>query len=346
MPHLLIAGATGAGKSVFLNSLIACLLFHQNPDQLRLLMVDPKMVELTPFNGVPHLLAPVVTDVEKVPNTLKWALREMKDRYTKFTEAGVRNLAAYNAAQPDASGCLPYIVIIIDELADLMMVAPEEVEDHICRLAQLARATGIHLVLATQRPSVDVITGLIKANFPSRIAFAVSSQVDSRTIMDVAGAEKLIGRGDMLFMAADASKPQRVQGPALSEKEIENLVTFWKYNAPAAPAQIPLEVLEAPKEDPDESAAEEKVIEEATRVVREYNRASISLLQRRLSIGYSRAARLLDQLEERGVVGPSHDGRSRLVILSPNDIVMPGAEPAAVGSAAGQSATDDDEPPF
>jgi S-DNA-T family DNA segregation ATPase FtsK/SpoIIIE len=345
MPHLLIAGATGSGKSVCLNSLIACLLFHNTPDRLRLLMIDPKMVELTPFNGVPHLLSPVVTDVEKVPNTLKWALREMKDRYTKFTEAGVRNLLRYNEAQADESRRLPYIVIIIDELADLMMVAPEEVEDHICRLAQLARATGIHLVIATQRPSVDVITGLIKANFPSRIAFAVSSQVDSRTILDVAGAEKLMGRGDMLYMAVDASKPQRVQMAFLSDREIESLVKFWTYNAPAAPSQIPLEILDAPKGDPEEALAEEKMIEEATRVVREYNRASVSLLQRRLSIGYSRAARLLDQLEERGVVGPSHDGRSRIVILAP-------AAVAASGSAAerdpdgGDPVADDDEPPF
>ena len=344
MPHLLIAGATGSGKSVCLNSLIACLLFHNSPDTLRLLMIDPKMVELTPFNGVPHLLAPVVTDVEKVPNTLKWALREMKDRYTKFTAAGVRNVLRYNEIQAHEGDRLPYIVIIIDELADLMMVAPEEVEDHICRLAQLARATGIHLVIATQRPSVDVITGLIKANFPSRIAFAVSSQVDSRTIMDVAGAEKLMGRGDMLYMASDGTKPLRVQGAHLSEKEIETLVAFWKYNAPAAPSQIPAEELDTPQADPDESAAEEKMIEDATKVVREYNRASVSLLQRRLSIGYSRAARLLDQLEERGVVGPSHDGRSRMVILSPTEVQSRGV--ALTAGAPPAPADEDDEPPF
>lgn len=341
MPHLLIAGATGSGKSVCLNSVIACLLFHNSPDRLRLLMVDPKMVELTPFDGVPHLLAPVVTDVEKVPNTLKWAIREMKDRYTKFTAAGVRNVLRYNEIQTDEAQRLPYIVIIIDELADLMMVAPEEVEGYICRLAQLARATGIHLVIATQRPSVDVITGLIKANFPSRIAFAVSSQVDSRTIMDMAGAEKLMGRGDMLYMAPDASKPLRVQGAFLSDKEIETLVNFWKYNAPAAPSQISADDLDAAKVDPEESAAEEKIVEEATRVVREYNRASVSLLQRRLSIGYSRAARLLDLLEERGVVGPSHDGRSRIVILMPTDVDGSGGR---IGSA--DDGMDDDEPPF
>ena len=344
MPHLLIAGATGSGKSVCLNSLIACLLFQNSPDTLRLLMIDPKMVELTPFNGVPHLLAPVVTDVEKVPNTLKWALREMKDRYTKFTAAGVRNVLRYNEIQAHEGDRLPYIVIIIDELADLMMVAPEEVEDHICRLAQLARATGIHLVIATQRPSVDVITGLIKANFPSRIAFAVSSQVDSRTIMDVAGAEKLMGRGDMLYMASDGTKPLRVQGAHLSEKEIEVLVAFWKNNAPAAPSQIPAEELDTPQADPDESAAEEKMIEDAAKVVREYNRASVSLLQRRLSIGYSRAARLLDQLEERGVVGPSHDGRSRMVILSPTEGQSRGV--ALTAGAPPAPADEDDEPPF
>jgi DNA segregation ATPase FtsK/SpoIIIE, S-DNA-T family len=314
MPHLLIAGATGSGKSVCLNSLIAGLLFHNSPERLRLLMIDPKMVELTTFNGVPHLLAPVVTEMDKVSGTLKWMLREMHRRYKLFGEAGARNIARYNELQVDETARLPYIVFIIDELADLMMVAAAEVEDSISRLAALARATGIHLVLATQRPSVDVITGVIKANFPARIAFAVSSQVDSRTIIDQAGAEKLLGRGDMLYLPSDGSKVLRVQGTYLSDAEIEAIVEFWTYNAPHAPEQIPPAELDAPKSDGGESENEDKLLAEAGKVVREYRRASVSLLQRRLSIGYSRAARLLDQLEEHGVVGPSEDGRSRVVL--------------------------------
>jgi len=322
MPHLLIAGATGSGKSVCLNSLIACLLFHNSPDRLRLLMIDPKMVELTTFNGVPHLLHPVVTEMDKVGGTLKWALKEMHRRYKLFGEAGARNIARYNELQLEKLGGhapvndkekpLPYIVFIIDELADLMMVSPAEVEDSISRLAALARATGIHLVLATQRPSVDVITGVIKANFPARIAFAVSSQVDSRTILDQGGAEKLLGRGDMLYMPSDGSKAMRVQGTYLSDQEIERLVAFWSRNAPHTPEQILSSELDAPKEEAEGS--DDKLFAEATKVVREYRRASVSLLQRRLAIGYSRAARVLDQLEERGVVGPSEDGRSRVVL--------------------------------
>ncbi len=324
MPHLLIAGATGSGKSVCLNSLIAGLLFHNSPDQLRLLMIDPKMVELTTFNGVPHLLHPVVTEMDKVGGTLKWALKEMHRRYKLFGEAGARNLARYNEMQlekldghapiSDNQKPLPYIVFIIDELADLMMVSPAEVEDSISRLAALARATGIHLVLATQRPSVDVITGVIKANFPARIAFAVSSQVDSRTIIDQGGAEKLLGRGDMLYLASDGSKAMRVQGTYLSDREIERLVEFWSHNAQHTPEQIASSELEAPKSEDGEGENNDKLFAEATKAVREYRRASVSLLQRRLSIGYSRAARLLDQLEDRGVVGPSEDGRSRVVI--------------------------------
>jgi S-DNA-T family DNA segregation ATPase FtsK/SpoIIIE len=314
MPHLLIAGATGSGKSVCLNSLIAGLLFHNSPERLRLLMIDPKMVELTTFNGVPHLLAPVITEMDKVSGTLKWMLREMHRRYKLFGEAGARNIARYNELQADETARLPYIVFIIDELADLMMVAAAEVEDSISRLAALARATGIHLVLATQRPSVDVITGVIKANFPARIAFAVSSQVDSRTIIDQAGAEKLLGRGDMLYLPSDGSKALRVQGTYLHENEIEALVEFWTHNAPHTPEQIPPAELDAPKSDGGESENEDKLLAEAGKVVREYRRASVSLLQRRLSIGYSRAARLLDQLEEHGVVGPSEDGRSRVVL--------------------------------
>ncbi len=324
MPHLLIAGATGSGKSVCLNSLIACLLFHNSPERLRLLMIDPKMVELTTFNGVPHLLHPVVTEMDKVSGTLKWVIKEMHRRYKLFGEAGARNIARYNemlyerlqAGEPqtEKNKPLPYIVFIIDELADLMMVSPAEVEDNISRLAALARATGIHLVLATQRPSVDVITGVIKANFPARIAFAVSSQVDSRTILDHAGAEKLMGRGDMLYLPSDGTKVIRIQGAFLSERENEALVKYWQTNAPSTPEQIKTADLETPKSESGEGENEDKLLSEATKVVREYRRASVSLLQRRLSIGYSRAARLLDQLEERGVVGAAEDGRSRIVL--------------------------------
>ncbi len=337
MPHLLIAGATGSGKSVCLNSLISCLLFHNSPDRLRLLMVDPKMVELSVFNDVPHLLAPVVTDVTKVTGTLKWALKEMHRRYKLFAKIGARNLARFNELQTDPKDVLPFIVLIIDELADLMMVSPEDVEDGICRLAQLARATGMHLVLATQRPSVDVITGLIKANFPARIAFAVSSQVDSRTILDQAGAEKLLGRGDMLYQPSDEGKPVRVQGTYLSDREIESLVRFWKTNSPRVVDHIPAIELEPPPKE-EEPEADDKLLNDAITVLREYRRASVSLLQRRLSIGYTRAARLLDVLEDRGVVGPSEDGRSRVVL----DV---GGADLDGGDASGDS-EDDESPPL
>ena len=318
MPHLLIAGSTGSGKSVCLNSLISCLLFHNSPERLRLLMVDPKMVELAQFNGVPHLLTPVITDTSKVTAALKWALAEMHRRYKLFAARGARNLASYNELQYDPAKRLPFIVIIIDELADLMMVSPEDVESGICRLAQLARATGMHLVLATQRPSVDVITGLIKANFPARIAFAVSSNVDSRTILDQVGAEKLLGRGDMLYQPADEGKPIRVQGAYLSDREIESLVDFWKNKPAREMERIPAADLDAPAKE-EESEGDDKLMNEALGVLREYKRASVSLLQRRLSIGYTRAARLLDTLEERGIVGPSEDGRSRVVLESADD---------------------------
>ncbi len=321
MPHLLIAGATGSGKSVCLNSLIAGLLFHNSPDRLRLLMIDPKMVELTTFNGVPHLLHPVVTEMDKVGGTLKWALKEMHRRYKLFGEAGARNLARYNEMQlekldghapiSDNQKPLPYIVFIIDELADLMMVSPAEVEDSISRITKQGHTTGIHIVVA-MRPSAAV--NVVKDKFPARIAFAVSSQVDSRTILDQAGAEKLLGRGDMLYLASDGSKAMRVQGTYLSDREIERLVAFWSHNAQHTPEQIASSELEAPKSEDGEGENNDKLFAEATKAVREYRRASVSLLQRRLSIGYSRAARLLDQLEERGVVGPSEDGRSCVVI--------------------------------
>jgi S-DNA-T family DNA segregation ATPase FtsK/SpoIIIE len=318
MPHLLIAGATGSGKSVCVNVLVSCLLYRNSPEDVRLMMVDPKMVELTVYNGVPHLLSPVVTQMDKVVGVLQWALREMERRYQLFADTTVRNVQRYNEKMGTAGRQkLPYIVLIIDELADLMMVAPEDVEDAVCRLAQLARAAGIHLVIATQRPVVDVVTGLIKANFPARIAFAMTSQVDSRTILDMAGAEKLLGRGDMLYLPGDAPKPVRLQGAHVSDQEIERLVEFWQ----RAPLQAAIDRIAAEEFVEAEKAASEvkdDLLEEAIRTVREFQHASVSLLQRRLRIGYARAARLMDQLEERGIVGPA-DGSKQRPVLPPTE---------------------------
>lgn len=310
MPHLLVAGATGSGKSVLINVLILSLLFRASPQQVRLLLVDPKVVELSGYNGIPHLLHPVVTDPKKASQALRWAVREMERRYQLFAETGVRDITRYNQTATDR---LPYIVVIIDELADLMMVAPVEVEEAIARLAQMARAAGIHLVVATQRPSVDVITGTIKANIPSRIAFAVSSQVDSRTILDQAGAEKLMGRGDMLFSPVGAPKPLRVQGAYVEEAEIERVVRALKAQAAPPPeATVSFDGGEdtgvAPETDP--------LFEEAARIVMETRQASASLLQRRLRVGYTRAARLVDSMAERGWVGPADGARPRDVYLS------------------------------
>ena len=331
MPHLLIAGATGSGKSVMINTIIASILTQATPDDVRLLMVDPKMVELNMYNGIPHLLSPVVVEVDKVVSLLKNGISEMERRYRLFSQLGVRNLDGYRKmrleriAQGDLSlNNLPSIVIIIDELADLMMAAPEEVEGMICRLAQLARATGIHLVVATQRPSVDVITGLIKANIPTRISFMVSSAVDSRTIIDMGGAERLLGRGDMLYLPADAGRPERIQGAFLSDDEAQKLADYWRQqiieHAQAlgeAPAEVELQQepgWELRAASPDEFELEDDLLEKAEEVVREYGRASISLLQRRLRVGYSRAARLIDLLEESGVIGHSEtSGRAREV---------------------------------
>ncbi len=318
MPHLLIAGATGSGKSVCVNAIITSLLLNNGPDRLRLLMMDPKMVELVGYNGIPHLLAPVVTDLKQVVGALLWMTLQMDERYRRFYAAGVRNLEAYNrkvARRTGEDGPLPYIVLVIDELADLMMTAPEEVERHICRLAQMARATGIHLVIATQRPSVDVITGLIKANFPARIAFAVASGIDSRVILDQPGAEKLLGRGDMLFMAPESSKLQRIQGCFVSDREIRAVVDFWRQTdlekPPAAKSLMPWAGLL------DEMDEKDDLIEQALRELQGVSRTSASMLQRRLRIGYPRAARLIEQLEEMGVVGPDEGpGRSRRVLLS------------------------------
>lgn len=314
MPHLLIAGATGSGKSACVNALVSSLLFQNTPDQMRLMMVDPKMVELAVYNGVPHLLSPVVTDKEKVVGVLQWALREMERRYELFAETTSRNITGFNdKAENLGLKRLPYIVLVIDELADLMMVAPEDVEDAICRIAQLARAAGIHLVIATQRPSVDVVTGLIKANFPARIAFAMTSQVDSRTILDTVGAEKLLGRGDMLYQAPDAPKPVRLQGAFVSDQEIERLVDFWQ-RSPLQEAVQRVAEQEFVAAAKAASSEVDEMLTEAMRVVREYQHASVSLLQRRLKIGYARAARVMDQLEAQGVVGPADGSRQRAVL--------------------------------
>ena len=321
LPHLLIAGATGSGKSVCINALIACLLCRNTPEDLRLLMIDPKRVELSAYNGIPHLLAPVVVDAERVVSVLRWLTHEMDRRYKVFAKVGARNIQSYNAmATARAERHMPYIVVFIDELADLMMVSADEVERAICRLAQLARATGIHLVIATQRPSVDVVTGLIKANFPARLSFAVSSQVDARVILDVPGAEKLLGRGDALYMAPDSPLLARIQGCYVSDEELARLVAFWRGQvarqaAMLHPAQRPTEgqtnaqVVQQPlwpeAEPRDEEEERDPLLQEAIALVARERRASASFLQQRLRIGYTRASRLLDLLEERGIVGPA-----------------------------------------
>ncbi|MBI4498154.1 MAG: DUF87 domain-containing protein [Chloroflexi bacterium] len=305
MPHLLIAGATGSGKSVCLNSIVASLLMYTTPNEVRMLMIDPKRVEMVPYNDIPHLLAPVIVDAEKVVGTLYFVIKEMETRYKAFAAAGVRNIDGYNKS-PKVSEPLPYWVVIIDELADLMMVAPYEVEKSLCRLAQLARATGIHLVVATQRPSVDVVTGLIKANFPTRIAFAVTSQVDSRTILDVTGAEKLLGRGDMLYLPTDAAKPRRIQGTYVSDQEVERLVAFWSQERwqHLRPPQFTeaIEEMEQHVGDGSKAAGPDPLLEKARALYEEQGKISASMLQRKLRIGYVRAARLVEQLKDEGVV--------------------------------------------
>ncbi len=320
MPHLLVAGATGAGKSVCINTLIANILFKATPDEVKLLMIDPKMVELTTFNGIPHLISPVVTDARKAAGTLRWAVKEMERRYELFATSGVRDIGRYNNAcrgqTGDQSRPLPNIVIIIDELADLMMVAPADVEDSICRLAQMARAAGLHLVIATQRPSVDVITGLIKANIPSRISFAVSSLVDSRTILDTGGAEKLLGRGDMLFLPVGAPKPVRVQGAFLSDREVDSLVAFLKEQAQPVYDE---QVLKAPPAEANSGTCDDdcdELLPQAAKIFIESGTASISLLQRRLHIGYARAARLVDIMERRGIVGGFEGSKPRNIKMT------------------------------
>ncbi|KKR31084.1 MAG: Cell division FtsK/SpoIIIE [Candidatus Gottesmanbacteria bacterium GW2011_GWA2_41_12] len=321
MPHVLIAGTTGSGKSVLINSWISSLLYRTTPSEVRLILVDPKRVELIGYNGIPHLLTPVIVEPDKILSALKWATNEMDRRYKMFAEAGVRNIDSFN----EQSGFqqVPFIVIFIDELADLMAYAPVEVEDSICRLAQMARATGIHLVVATQRPSVDVITGLIKANIPTRIAFNVSSMIDSRVIMDMPGAEKLLGKGDMLYIPPDQAKPTRIQGTFVSEGEVTKLVTFLKSkNIPVEYTEevtsIPVTLKKSSTAGGQGTASEDghdALFENAVRTVCQHDRASASLLQRRLSIGYARAARLIDQLEEEGIIGPGEGSKPRDVLV-------------------------------
>jgi S-DNA-T family DNA segregation ATPase FtsK/SpoIIIE len=366
MPHLLIAGTTGSGKSVCVNSIIASLIVRNTPDQVKFIMVDPKRVELTGYNGIPHLVAPVVVELERIVGVLKWVTREMDERYKKFSNAGARNIEDYNIHREMATDPMPYIVVIIDELADLMMLAPDETERVVTRIAALARATGIHLVIATQRPSVDVVTGLIKANFPARIAFAVAGGVDSRVILDQPGAEKLLGKGDMLYMSPDSPAPLRLQGVFVSDMEINNINRYWRSQAPEDAAQKPITSLVMDSSPVEESRSvmprgerfsmtpppstqtqnsgkqqafwdanapvehssgygmsdrendddhEDELYEEAVELVRRLNKASVSLLQRRLRIGYTRAARLIDVMEAEGVVGPPTEGSKPRVVL-------------------------------
>ena len=317
MPHLLIAGSTGSGKSVCVNTLISSILYKAKPDEVKLLLIDPKVVELANYNGIPHLLIPVVTDPKKAANALNWAVVEMNKRYKLFAEAGVKDISSYNEKAEEK---LPKIVIIIDELADLMMASANDVEDYICRLAQMARAAGMHLIVATQRPSVDVITGVIKANIPSRIAFAVSSQTDSRTILDMGGAEKLLGKGDMLFYPLGASKPVRLQGAFISENESQNIIDFVK-------SQVKEEIKyeenimdTISKVSMEKSNDEDDLLSEAIEFIVESGQASASMLQRKFKIGFNRAARLIDSMEERGIVGPNEGSKPRKVLMSKQDL--------------------------
>jgi len=317
MPHLLIAGTTGSGKSVCVNSILTSMLLHNTPDDLRLVLVDPKRVELTGYNGIPHLLSPVVVETERVVGALQWMTREMDKRYHAFSQTGARNIADYNERMDRQGGKkFPFLVIVIDELADLMMIAPDETERTITRLAQLARATGIHMILATQRPSTDVVTGLIKANFPARIAFAVASGTDSRVILDQSGAERLLGRGDMLYQAPDAPSAARLQGVFISDIETDRLVEFWKmqtvgyinpqadsgYQGESLPNGVPLKQVEMFEDEMNQAKKIDPLYDEAIDLVRRQGRASVSMLQRKLRIGYTRASRLIDVMEDEGIV--------------------------------------------
>jgi len=329
MPHLLIAGTTGSGKSVCINAILCCLLMTRTPDQLRFVLVDPKRVELTGYNGIPHLLTPVIVETEKVVGTLKWMSREMDSRYKKFSEVGARNIDDFNSRQPNK---LPYIVVVIDELADLMMMAPEETERNLNRLAQLARATGIHVIIATQRPSTDVITGMIKANFPARISFKVVSNTDSRVILDRPGAERLIGLGDMLFQAPDAPAPKRLQGVFVANIEIQKLVNFWKRQAQSLlpesqnrsdePTQLAMPtatLTQTPLFDEVPDPEEDPLLKKAIEIIRKEERASISMLQRKLRVGYTRAARMVDRLEELEIIGKPGSGSGVRPVLDFGD---------------------------
>jgi S-DNA-T family DNA segregation ATPase FtsK/SpoIIIE len=316
MPHLLIAGATGSGKTVCLNSLITGILFKASPEEVKFLMIDPKMVELVIYNDIPHLILPVITDIKKAVNSLKWLIKEMDRRYHLFAEAKARNIDIYNI---EAEEKLPYIVVVVDELADLMLIARNEIENSIIRLTALSRAAGIHLILATQRPSVNVITGIIKANLPCRIAFQVSSKFDSQTILDSKGAEKLLGRGDLLFIPPGRSHPIRAQGGFVSDEELENLTAFIKNQASP---EYKMEILESTSEDQDTSSMggsfsgseDDELYTRAVRIVLETRIASISMLQRRLEIGFNRAARLVERMESEGIVGPYREGKPRIIL--------------------------------
>lgn len=315
MPHLLVAGSTGSGKSVCVNTLISSILFSRKPDEVKLILIDPKMVELSNYNGVPHLMTPVVTDMKKAASVLRWAVKEMEGRYRAFAETNVRDIKRYNELH--SKDMMPLVVIIIDELADLMMVSPVDVEDSICRLAQMARAAGIHLVLATQRPSVDVITGTIKANVPSRISFAVSSQIDSRTILDMAGAEKLLGKGDMLFNPIGANKPVRIQGAFISDDEVEKLVDFIKrQGSPDYDERILAAQEQTTSANDDSDLVEDEYLKDAIDYVMEAGQASTSMLQRKLRIGFTRAGRLMDAMEQMKIVGPHVGSKPRELLMS------------------------------
>lgn len=323
MPHLLIAGSTGSGKSVCVNSIITSILYKAKPEEVKLVLIDPKVVELSNYNGIPHLLIPVVTDPKKAAAALNWAVAEMEDRYHKFAAEGVRDLGGYNEtirARGEGEEVLPQVVIIIDELADLRMAAPAQVEDSICRLAQKARAAGMHLIVATQRPSVDVITGVIKANIPSRIAFAVSSQIDSRTILDMGGAEKLAGKGDMLFYPMGSSKPVRIQGPFISDSEVQQVIDFVKGQVEQAEySDDVIHTIE--KADTQESAGDaDELLSEAIEFVVTQKEASVSMLQRRFRVGYNRAARIVDQMEARGIIGPAEGSKKRQVLMTEEEL--------------------------
>ena len=308
MPHLLIAGTTGSGKTVCVNCSILSMLFRSTPNELKFLMIDPKMVELAPFNGLPHLLCPVVTDAKKAAVALNWVVSEMEERYRILAKVGARNIDSYNEKQEK----IPYIVVIVDELADLMMVSRDQIESAITRLAQLSRAVGIHLILATQRPSVDVITGVIKANFPARISFKVASKVDSRTVLDINGADKLLGRGDLLFLRPGESKLIRAQGSLVSDKEIERVVDFIKSQAEPV---FDEEILRERQGSALANGEKDEFYDQAVRIIMESNQASVSILQRRLRLGYTRAARIIDAMEQEGVVGPFEGSKPRKILI-------------------------------